>query len=141
RGSAVVALAVERAERCWANRGDAPAPCSPRRFMNARKPSDPLDDDTRPVPSQDPVNVYAPESDAFSPEDYAVGQVISGRFRVEHVIGIGSMGIVLAARHIELDERVAIKFIRSEMQAVPGVLSRFAREAKAAASIKSEHIA
>lgn len=87
------------------------------------------------------VNVYAPGSDTFSPADYAVGQILSGRFRIEHVIGIGSMGVVLAAKHIELDERVAIKFIRSEMQKVPGVLSRFAREAKAAVSIKSEHVA
>ncbi|HKO93354.1 MAG TPA: serine/threonine-protein kinase, partial [Polyangiaceae bacterium] len=83
----------------------------------------------------------APQSSTFSPEDYAVGQVLSGRFRVEHVIGVGSMGVVLAARHLELDERVAIKFIRAEMQKVPGVLSRFAREAKAAVSIKSEHVA
>src|SRR6187551_2468887 len=89
----------------------------------------------------DAVNVYAPESNTYSPEDYAVGQVLSGRFRVEHVIGIGSMGVVLAAKHLELDERVAIKFIRAEMQQVPGVLSRFAREAKAAVSIKSEHVA
>jgi serine/threonine-protein kinase len=89
----------------------------------------------------DAVNVYAPESNTFSPHDYAVGKVISGRFRVEHVIGVGSMGVVLAARHLELDERVAIKFIRSEMQKLPGVLSRFAREAKAAVSIKSEHVA
>ena len=70
-----------------------------------------------------------------------VGRVISGRFRVEHVIGSGSMGIVLAARHLELDERVAIKLIRAEMQRVPGVLQRFAREAKAAVSIKSDHVA
>lgn len=90
---------------------------------------------------QSAVNVYAPGSDTFSPADYAVGQILSGRFRIEHVIGVGSMGVVLAAKHIELDERVAIKFIRSEMQKVPGVLSRFAREAKAAVSIKSEHVA
>jgi serine/threonine-protein kinase len=109
--------------------------------MNARKSSNTLDDHTLAGLADNAMNVYAPESNTFSPEDYAVGQIISGRFRVEHVIGIGSMGIVLAARHLELDERVAIKFIRAEMQAVPGVLSRFAREAKAAASIKSEHIA
>src|SRR5688572_27468844 len=87
------------------------------------------------------VNVYAPASDTFSPTDYAVGRILSGRFRVEHVIGVGSMGVVLAARHIELDERVAIKTIRPEMQKLPGVLSRFAREAKAAVSLKSEHVA
>lgn len=87
------------------------------------------------------AGLYAPHSSTFSPDDYAVGQILSGRFRVEHVIGVGSMGVVLAARHLELDERVAIKFIRAEMQRVPGVLQRFAREAKAAVSIKSEHVA
>lgn len=108
--------------------------------MKARTSSQDLDNLHAALPG-DAMNVYAPESNTFSSEDYAVGRVISGRFRVEHVIGIGSMGIVLAARHLELDERVALKFIRAEMQRVPGVLSRFAREAKAAASIKSEHIA
>ncbi len=86
-------------------------------------------------------NVYAPESNVHAAHEHMVGQVISGRFRVEHVIGVGSMGVVLAAKHLELDERVAIKFIRPEMQKLPGVLSRFAREAKASVSIKSEHVA
>src|SRR5262245_10733998 len=90
---------------------------------------------------QQPEGLFAPQSNTFTPEDYAVGQVLSGRFRIEHVIGVGSMGVVLAARHLELDERVAIKFIRAEMQRVPGVLQRFAREAKAAVTIKSEHVA
>jgi eukaryotic-like serine/threonine-protein kinase len=110
--------------------------------MNDRKPTQKLEH-TAAVSAvlDNAANVYAPESNTYSPEDYAVGQVISGRFRVEHVIGIGSMGVVLAARHLELDERVAIKFIRSEMQQLPGVLQRFAREAKAAVSIKSEHVA
>jgi serine/threonine-protein kinase len=110
--------------------------------MNASKSNQQIiDADFRSALPESAMNVYAPESNTFSPEDYAVGQIISGRFRVEHVIGVGSMGIVLAARHLELDERVAIKFIRSEMQQLPGVLSRFAREAKAAVSIKSEHVA
>jgi eukaryotic-like serine/threonine-protein kinase len=114
-----------------------------RRFMNASKfPTQRGDEENfnRAVPV-DAAQVFAPESQTFSPQDYAVGRVISGRFRVEHVIGSGSMGIVLAARHLELDERVAIKLIRAEMQRVPGVLQRFAREAKAAVSIKSDHVA
>jgi len=80
------------------------------------------------APPDSAVHVYAPENHTFSPQDYAVGKILSGRFRVEHVIGVGSMGVVLAAKHLELDERVAIKFIRSEMQKLPGVLSRFARD-------------
>ncbi|MEO8178162.1 MAG: protein kinase [Deltaproteobacteria bacterium] len=67
--------------------------------------------------------------------------MLAGRFRIEHLIGMGSMGVVLAARHIELDTRVAIKVIRPEMQALPAVVSRFAREAKAAVVIRSEHVA
>jgi eukaryotic-like serine/threonine-protein kinase len=110
--------------------------------MNASKfPRRSLDPRIRKSSLPEGLNAYAPESNTFSPDDYAAGQVLSGRFRVEHVIGIGSMGVVLAARHLELDERVAIKFIRPEMQKLPGVLSRFAREAKAAVSIKSEHVA
>ena len=87
------------------------------------------------------ANLFAPSSHTFSPDDYAVGQVLSGRFRVEHVIGVGSMGVVLAARHLELDERVAIKFIRSEMQKVPPSRSGFTRNtAKAStASISDTH--
>lgn len=110
------------------------------RLVDAEFPDDrQAIDDSEPVESA--VHVFAPTAGAFSPDDYAVGKVISGRFRVEHVIGVGSMGVVLAARHLELDERVAIKFIRAEVQKLPGVLSRFAREAKAAVSIKSEHVA
>jgi len=109
--------------------------------MNASKyPRDALSPSQR-AASMDNGGLFAPQSHTFSPEDYAVGQVLSGRFRIEHVIGVGSMGVVLAARHLELDERVAIKFIRADMQRVPGVLQRFAREAKAAVTIKSEHVA
>jgi hypothetical protein len=51
------------------------------------------------------------------------------------------MGVVFAARHVDLDTRVAIKAILPEMQLVSGVVSRFAREAKAAVAIRSEHVA
>lgn len=111
--------------------------------MNPSKLPHQTDDSSSPdsVLPDSTKNVYAPESNVHTAHDHTVGQIISGRFRVEHVIGVGSMGVVLAAKHIELDERVAIKFIRPEMQKLPGVLSRFAREAKAAVSIKSEHVA
>jgi serine/threonine-protein kinase len=51
------------------------------------------------------------------------------------------MGLVLAARHVELDTRVAIKTILPEMQRVPGMVSLLAREAKATTAIRSEHVA
>ena len=71
----------------------------------------------------------------------AVGSVISGKYEVVRVLGQGAMGVVVAARHIELDEIVAIKFIHPDMHSVPDIVSRFAREAKACARLGSEHIA
>jgi serine/threonine-protein kinase len=51
------------------------------------------------------------------------------------------MGIVVSAHHIGLDERVALKFLLPEALTQRVVLERFLREARAAAKIKSEHIA
>ncbi|MBX3223830.1 MAG: protein kinase [Labilithrix sp.] len=69
------------------------------------------------------------------------GTVIAGKYRVERVIGQGGMGVVLAARHLGLDEMVAVKLIREERADGAAALARFQREARAAARIKSEHVA
>ncbi len=34
-----------------------------------------------------------------------------GKYRVERVLGAGGMGVVVQAMHLELDERVALKFL------------------------------
>jgi hypothetical protein len=36
-----------------------------------------------------------------------VGDVLAGKYRVEKIVGSGSMGIVAAAHDLQLDERVA----------------------------------
>jgi eukaryotic-like serine/threonine-protein kinase len=72
--------------------------------------------------------------------DGALGRVLGGKYRVERKIGEGAMGVVLAATHIALDELVAIKFMRPEVQRMEGTLERFAKEAKIAARIRSEHV-
>src|ERR1700679_2888320 len=51
------------------------------------------------------------------------------------------MGIVVAARHIVLGERVALKFLRPEALANAEAIGRFIREARAATRIKSDHVA
>ena len=51
------------------------------------------------------------------------------------------MGVVVAARHLQLDERVAIKFLLPEGARESEAVDRFLREAKAAVKIKSEHVA
>jgi eukaryotic-like serine/threonine-protein kinase len=69
------------------------------------------------------------------------GQVLAGKFRIERVLGQGGMGVVVAATHIQLDERVALKFLLPEALGNPEAVARFAREARAAVKIKSEHVA
>jgi serine/threonine-protein kinase len=69
------------------------------------------------------------------------GDVLAGKYRVDRVLGAGGMGIVVAAHHIGLDERVAIKFLLPEMLAHGEAVARFAREARAAVKIKSDHVA
>jgi serine/threonine-protein kinase len=40
------------------------------------------------------------------------GDVLLGKYRVERGLGRGGMGIVVAARHLELGELFAIKMLR-----------------------------
>src|SRR5471030_1100734 len=68
------------------------------------------------------------------------GDVLAGKFRIERILGQGGMGVVVAATHIQLDERVALKFLLPEALANTDAVARFAREARAAVKIKSEHV-
>ena len=69
------------------------------------------------------------------------GQILAGKFRIERVLGQGGMGVVVAATHLQLDERVALKFLLPDALGNPEAVERFAREARAAVKIKSEHVA
>jgi serine/threonine-protein kinase len=40
------------------------------------------------------------------------GTVIDARYRVERMLGRGGMGVVVEARHLQLDTLVALKFLR-----------------------------
>lgn len=70
-----------------------------------------------------------------------VGDVLEGKYRVVRILGQGGMGVVALAHHVHLDERVAIKCLLAEAMRQPGAVERFAREARAAVRIKSEHVA
>src|SRR5689334_16738223 len=80
-----------------------------------------------------------PEHDRAARDVPEPGDVLAGKYRVERVIGVGGMGIVVAAMHIQLEERVALKFMKREAMG-PEANARFLREARAAARIKSEHV-
>jgi eukaryotic-like serine/threonine-protein kinase len=69
------------------------------------------------------------------------GEVVAGKYRVDRVLGEGGMGIVVAATHLELDQQVALKFLLPSVATRPEIVQRFTREARAAAKIRSEHVA
>ena len=69
------------------------------------------------------------------------GTVLAGKYQVERVLGRGGMGVVVAARHLQLGQRVALKFLLAEAVAIPEAVERFLREARAVVQIQSEHVA
>jgi serine/threonine protein kinase len=69
-----------------------------------------------------------------------VGEVLAGKYRVDRVLGTGGMGVVVAATHLQLDQVVALKFLRAKALKNPKIVSRFEREARAAVRLKSEHV-
>jgi serine/threonine-protein kinase len=68
------------------------------------------------------------------------GQVLAGKYRVERVVGVGGMGVVVAARNIHLDAPVALKFMTREAVSHHALVSRFLREARATARLRGEHV-
>ncbi|MGZ3473143.1 MAG: protein kinase domain-containing protein [Polyangiales bacterium] len=78
----------------------------------------------------------------LSARDFPIGLIIDGKYQVESILGQGGMGIVVAAKHVQLKERVALKFLRVEQSSedTGGFKSRFRREAQIAAKIRNEHI-
>jgi serine/threonine-protein kinase len=71
----------------------------------------------------------------------APGDVVAGKYRIESILGEGGMGYVLGARHITLDEPVAIKILKADGATSAEAVARFLREARAAVRMKGEHVA
>lgn len=68
------------------------------------------------------------------------GQVIAGKYRIEQVLGSGGMGVVVAARHLQMKHRVALKLLQPEGSVAPESVARLLREAQHATAIQSEHV-
>ena len=70
----------------------------------------------------------------------ALGTLVGSKFRIERILGRGGMGTVYAATHIHLGTTVALKFLSAEMAKNPRTVERFMREARASASLRSDHV-
>lgn len=72
--------------------------------------------------------------------DLPSGLVISGRYRVEKIIGRGGMGAVYAVRHANTGELCALKMLLPALAANPAAVERFRTEARAPVAIGSDHV-
>ena len=70
--------------------------------------------------------------------EVSAGQIVAGKYRIDGLMGSGGMGVVVAATHLELDQRVAIKFLRDLSD---DAIARFHREARLLVRLKSSHVA
>ncbi|MGH7295192.1 MAG: serine/threonine-protein kinase, partial [Polyangiaceae bacterium] len=68
------------------------------------------------------------------------GARIAGKYRIERTVGRGGMGVVYAAHHEVLDQRVAIKILAPEAAMQSTAVARFLNEARLAARLKSDHL-
>ncbi|MFT3772260.1 MAG: protein kinase [Minicystis sp.] len=66
--------------------------------------------------------------------------MIAGKYRLETALARGGMGSVWQAKHLTLDMRLAVKFIKANIVRNNEARVRFEREAKAAARLKSPHV-
>ena len=78
--------------------------------------------DARPLPAPDP----------------AVADL--GNYRLLERLGEGGMGAVYRAVHRRLDRSVAIKLLQRELTSDRGIINRFFHEARAANTIRHEHV-
>ncbi|MBK8256418.1 MAG: protein kinase [Polyangiaceae bacterium] len=68
------------------------------------------------------------------------GTIVAGKYRLEKPLARGGVGTVWVAHHLELGNSVAVKFLDPRVASSPQVRSRFEREARAAAHMRSPHI-
>jgi serine/threonine-protein kinase len=88
--------------------------------------------------TQDPGAVIEPIQDRVSQPN---GTIISGRYRIEGVLGSGGMGTVYLVQHTHMRKRFALKMLHAETSQVPELVARFEREAVAMSRADHPNIA
>ncbi|WP_394840965.1 protein kinase [Pendulispora brunnea] len=84
---------------------------------------------------------FAPARQDARAAPVAPGELIAGKYRVERLLGHGGMGVVVAATHVHLGHKVALKFLHPGAMEASSRVVRFLREGRAAARIQGEHVA
>lgn len=70
-----------------------------------------------------------------------LGELLAGKYRIESTLGVGGMGVVLAARNELIGQPVAIKFlVVNDEEYLGEATQRLLREARAAARLRGENV-
>ena len=69
-----------------------------------------------------------------------LAEELEGDFVIERLLGRGGMAVVFLARDLQLDRKVAIKVLPPELTYGQGLIERFKREARTAATLDHPHI-
>ena len=75
------------------------------------------------------------------PRPPRVGDMLAGKYRLISSLGRGGMGRVFLAEHLVLNSTVALKFMHPHLAQDRVSVARFEREARAAATLRSDHAA
>ena len=67
------------------------------------------------------------------------GDILAHKYVVERIIGRSGPEMVVFGRHVELEQRVRIRYLLPEASASPEAVSRFQRGARKAREMRSEH--
>jgi hypothetical protein len=99
------------------------------------------------VPSGTPHPSNAPPAAVWETDDgletdapVLAGELLAGRYIVEGTLAEGGMGIVCLGRHAQLEQPVAIKFLKRALSGRQSVVQRFLNEGRALAALRSEHV-
>jgi len=95
----------------------------------------PHDDDLGPQDRSDGDTAPLDQTDVLPPTP-----MVGGKYRLGRLIGEGGMGAVYEAEHTGLGVRVAVKLLNEVFVTDPSAMSRFRREARAAAAIRHPNI-
>ena len=68
------------------------------------------------------------------------GEILGGRYRLQHPLGEGGMATIWAAEHLTMGNLVAVKIISAELVDNELAITRFTREARAAAKLRSPYV-
>jgi eukaryotic-like serine/threonine-protein kinase len=72
----------------------------------------------------------------MDPSDALIGRTIAGKILIEKLVGRGAMGSVYRARHLTLEEAVAVKVMHPDYASDPAFSERFRREATTMVRLK-----